>query len=119
MQAYLDYNSTSPIDPEVFEAMKPYFTERFANASSFHRKGQEARHGVEVAREAIAGELQVEPGDVFFTSGGTEADNLAVKGSMEARESEGRKHLIVSSIEHQAVLHPAQDLQKKLWRVDI
>ena len=69
MNAYLDYNSTSPVDPEVFEAMKPYLTDRFANASSFHQKGQQARHAIEEAREIIAGELGVESGDIFFTFG--------------------------------------------------
>ena len=112
MKAYLDYNSTSPMDPEVFEAMKPYWTERFANASSFHQMGQAARHAVEEAREAIADSLSAEPGDIFFTSGGTEADNLAVRGVVMARLIE-RKHLVLSAIEHQAVLHTAQHLEKR------
>ena len=109
---YLDYNATSPIDPEVFEAMKPYLTEHFANASSFHQKGQAARHAVENAREIVADELGVEPGDIIFTSGGTESDNLAVRGVVMARMIE-RKHLAVSTIEHQAVLHTAQHLEKR------
>ena len=109
MEAYLDYNATSPVDPAVLEAMKPYFTEEFANASSFHRKGQAARHAVEVAREKIAEYLSVEPGDVIFTSGGTESDNLALRGTMVSRLHE-RKHLVISSIEHQAVLYTAKYL---------
>lgn len=112
MQAYLDYNATSPVDPEVFEAMRPYFTEHFGNASSFHQKGQAARHAVEKAREILADELGVEPGDIIFTSGGTESDNLAVRGVVMARMSE-RRHLVVSTIEHQAVLHTAQHLEKR------
>ncbi len=112
MSIYLDYNSTTPLDPRVLEAMKPYFGEHFANASSFHQKGQAARHGVEQAREIIADSLGVEPGDLFFTSGGTESDNLAVRGVVMARLIE-RKHLAVSVIEHQAVLHTAQHLEKR------
>lgn len=117
MEVYLDYNATTPIDPEVAEAMKPYLWERFGNASSFHKKGQAARHAVEDAREILADHLSVEPGDLFFTSGGTEADNLAVKGTMELLSSK-RRHLIVSSIEHQAVLHPAQYLKTQGYEVD-
>ncbi len=109
MEAYLDYNASSPVDPAVAEAMKPYFTEEFANASSIHRKGQAARHAVEAAREKIAECLSVEPGDMIFTSGGTEADNLALRGTMVSRLAE-RKHLVVSAIEHQAVLYTAKYL---------
>ena len=110
MEAYLDYNATTPVDPAVFEAMKPFLTHDFANASSIHRKGQTARHAVESAREKIADVLEVEPGDVIFTSGGTEADNLAVRGAILSRLLE-RRHLVVSAIEHQAVLHPARYLE--------
>ena len=109
MEAYLDYNSTTPVDPAVAEVMRPYFTEEFANASSFHRKGQAARHAVELAREKIGDFLGVEPGDIIFTSGGTESDNLALRGTMVSRLNE-RKHLVISSIEHQAVLHTAKFL---------
>ncbi len=112
MEVYLDYNSTTPLDSRVFEAMKPYLTENFANASSFHQRGQAARHGIEQAREKIADCLVVEPGDLFFTSGGTESDNLAVRGVVMARLME-RKHLVVSCIEHQAVLHTAQHLARR------
>ncbi len=109
MEAYLDYNATTPVDASVLEAMRPYFTEEFANASSIHRKGQAARHAVEHAREKLADLLAVEPGDVIFTSGGTESDNLALRGTMVSRLLE-RKHLVVSSIEHQAVLSTAKYL---------
>ena len=111
MEAYLDYNSTTPVDPKVFEAMKPYLTEGFGNASSIHKKGQAARHAVELARETIADFLQVEPGDIVFTSGGTEADNLAVRGSLECLKDK-RRHLVISSIEHPAVLGPAKILEE-------
>ncbi len=112
MEAYLDYNATSPLDPRVAEAMGPYLAGEFGNASSFHKKGQSARHGVESAREGLADYLSVEPGDIFFTSGGTEADNLAVKGAVAAQLENGRDHLLVSTIEHQAVLYPAKHLEK-------
>jgi len=118
MEAYLDYNATTPVDPQVFEAMRPFLSGEFGNASSIHKKGQSARHAVEVARETLADFLEVEPGDIVFTSGGTEADNLAVKGQMESL-AEKRKHLVVSAIEHQAVLHPAQFLQGRGFTLTI
>ena len=110
MQAYLDYNSTSPLDPEVQKAIAEAFP--LANPSSFHQAGQKARHAIEATRETIARELGVEPGDIVLTSGGTESDNLAVRGVVMARLAE-RKHLAVSTIEHQAVLHTAQHLEKR------
>jgi cysteine desulfurase len=109
-QAYLDYNATSPLDPEVQKVMVEALS--LANASSFHRPGQKARHAVEEAREKIAATLSVEPGDLIFTSGGTESDNLAVRGVVMARMAE-RRHLAVSTIEHQAVLHTARHLEKR------
>ena len=112
MEAYLDYNSTTPVDPRVFEEMKLYFLKEFGNASSAHKKGQMSRHAIELARERIADELQTEPGDIVFTSGGTEADNLAIKGAMEFYRGK-KNHLVVSAIEHQAVLYPAQVLEKQ------
>lgn len=112
MEAYLDYNATTPIDPQVFEAMKPFLTKEFGNASSVHQRGQAARHVVEMAREHVADYLEVEPGDIIFTSGGTEADNLAIKGVLEYFHGK-KNHLVVSAIEHQAVLQTAQYLEKK------
>ncbi len=108
MEAYLDYNATSPLDPRVFDAMTPYLTRQFGNASSFHKRGQAARNAVEEAREEIAGTLGVEPGDIVFTSGGTESDNLALKGVLRSQAT--RTGLVVTSVEHQAVLHSAQYL---------
>ncbi len=110
MEAYLDYNATTPLDPEVRKVMTEALS--LANASSFHQAGQKARHAVEEARESIAESLSCEPGDIIFTSGGTESDNLAVRGVLMARLLE-RRHLAVSSIEHQAVLHTALHLQKR------
>lgn len=116
MKAYLDYNATTPLDPEVLAVMQPFFAENFGNASSFHQAGQKARHAVEEAREKVADCLETEPGDIFFTSGGTESNNLAIKGALESQDGK-RRHLIVSQIEHQAVLHPAQYLEKKGYLV--
>ncbi len=114
MEAYLDYNATTPLDPEVRKVMTEALS--LANASSFHRAGQKARHAVEEAREIIAGTLSCEPGDIIFTSGGTESDNLAVRGVLMARLLE-RRHLVVSTIEHQAVLHTARHLEKRRCEV--
>lgn len=111
MQAYLDYNATSPIDPAVFEAMKPFLAEEFGNPSSFHQKGQIARNGIEKAREAIAGALSIEPNDLIFTSGGTESDNLALRGVVEVAAA--RREIVVSAIEHQAVLYTAKWLEAR------
>ena len=110
MQAYLDYNATSPLDPEVRKVMTEALS--LANASSFHQAGQKARHAVEETREIIAGTLSCEPGDLIFTSGGTESDNLAIRGVLMARLLE-RRHLAVSAIEHPAVLDTARHLEKR------
>ncbi len=118
MNAYLDYNSTTPLDPAVLDAMLPYFKGEFGNASSIHKKGQTARHAVEAARERIADFIGTEPGDIVFTSGGTEADNLAIKGVMIGC-AEKRKQLVVSAIEHQAVLGPAELLKKSGFEVTV
>ena len=97
---YLDYNATTPVPPEVFEAMRPYFGEHFGNASSIHHHGQETRSAVERARDSVAALLGCRASEIVFTSGGTEGDNLAISGLA----SEGG-HFITSSIEHHAVLH--------------
>src|SRR5579872_3670776 len=97
---YLDNNATTPVLPEVFEAMRPYFAEQFGNASSIHHHGQQTRAAVEDARESVAALLGCRASEVVFTSGGTEADNLAIAGLVDAGD-----HIITSSIEHHAVLH--------------
>ncbi|MDP2626998.1 MAG: cysteine desulfurase NifS [Candidatus Rokubacteria bacterium] len=107
-RVYLDHNASTPVHPEVVEAMLPYFGERFGNPSSVHTFGREAREGVDTARERVAGVLRVSPDEVVFTSGGTESDNLAIKGVAAAR---GRGHLITSAIEHHAVLRTCEALE--------
>src|ERR1700677_2805094 len=97
---YLDNNATTPVLPEVFEAMRPYFMERFGNASSIHHHGQETRAAVEHARESVAALLGARPAEIVFTSGGTEGDNLGVFGL-----TRGGDHVISSTVEHHAVLN--------------
>lgn len=116
MRIYLDYAATTPTDPRVLEAMRPYFTEIFGNPSSVHVFGQEARAAVDQARRTIAGALGCQPQEVVFTSGATEADNWAVVGVALAHEERGR-HLVVSSVEHRAVLEPARWLAQRGWEV--
>lgn len=107
-QIYLDHNASTPVHPEVVEAMLPYFSERFGNPSSVHGFGREAREGLETARDQVAHFLRVGKEEVVFTSGGTESDNMAVKGVAMAR---GRGHLITTKIEHHAVLRAVQTLE--------
>lgn len=110
MNVYLDNAATTAIDPEVFEAMKPYFLEHFGNPSSTHAHGRIARTGIEKARKTIAELLNATPGEIFFTSGGTEADNTIICSNVETN---GLKHIITSRIEHHAVLHTAETLRDK------
>jgi cysteine desulfurase len=102
---YMDANATTPLLPEVFEAMRPFWTEHFGNASSIHQQGQYARAAVDHARESVARLLHCRASEVVFTSGGTESDNLALFGTL----AEGA-HLITTAIEHHAVLHAAESL---------
>jgi len=109
MRVYLDYNATTPVAPEVLDAMLPYFTHAYGNASSIHSPGQEARLAVENARESVASLIGAKPAEIVFTSGGTEADNLAIFGM--AAGAPGKRHVITSAIEHHAVLHACEKLQ--------
>ncbi len=107
---YLDHAATTPVDPVVLEAMLPYFTEHFGNASSVYRLGREARRALDRSREQVAGVLHCRPAEVIFTSGGSEGDNTAIKGVLFARGARGR-HVVTSAIEHEAVLHTCEALQ--------
>jgi cysteine desulfurase len=118
VRAYLDYNATTPVDPEVLAAMLPYLGENFGNASSIHSAGQAARGAVDRARESVAALIGAKPAEIVFTSGGTEGDNLAVFGiafSSFASGADGaaKKHIITTTIEHHAVLHSCQALEKQ------
>jgi len=109
----MDANATTPLDPEVFAAMRPYMLESFGNASSIHYHGQHARAAVEHAREQVAALLHCRPGEIVFTSGGTESDNLAIFGLVSEQKIQPGDHLITSTIEHHAVLHAAERLAKR------
>jgi len=111
-RVYLDNNATTPVAPEVFEAMKPYLLEDFGNASSIHWFGQRAKNAVEKARQQVAKLLNARPGEVIFTSGGTEADNAAIFGVVQAARL-ANPHIITTRIEHHAVLNTAQALEKQ------
>jgi cysteine desulfurase len=113
---YLDNSATTRMDDEVVSAMLPYFTEAFGNASSTHQWGQRARQSVEDARRQVASLLNAAPPEITFLSGGTEADNLAIKGIAEAQRAKGR-HLITSQIEHPAVLATCAHLEREGWQV--
>ena len=108
---YLDYNSTTPVAPEVLDAMLPYFTREPGNASSIHSFGQRARAAVERAREHVAALIRARPAEVVFTSGGTESDNLAILGIVNASPAQ-RRHVISTQIEHHAVLNTCQALER-------
>src|SRR2546421_4776932 len=107
LRIYLDNNATTPVLPEVLEAMRPYFSEHFGNASSIHQHGQETRAAVERARDSVALLLGCRSSEVVFTSGGTEGDNLAIAGLTRSGD-----HVVTSSIEHHAVLLSAKHLQE-------
>ncbi len=112
MRVYLDYNATTPVDPAVLDAMLPFLRDNFANAGSVHTPGQRARAAVDAARDSVAASIGAKASEVVFTSGGTEADNLAIYGTVAA-SSKPRKHVIASAIDHHAVLHTCEDLQQR------
>ena len=107
-RVYFDNSATTPVLPEVFEAMRPYFSEHFGNASSIHHHGQETRAAVEHARESVAALLGCRAAEVVFTGGGTEADNLAIFGIVDAGD-----HVITSTVEHHAVLNACRHLESE------
>lgn len=113
---YLDHNATTPLHPEVLEAMLPYYKEAFGNPSTIHSFGQETRKATDEARETVANLIGASPEEIIFTSGGTEADNLALKGVPAALEKKG-KHIVASSIEHHAVLSTLKYLEKRGYQV--
>ena len=110
MRVYLDNAATTPVDVQVFEAMKPYFTSIFGNPSSIHTHGREAKAAIEKSRKTIADLLNTTPSEIFFTSGGTEADNTAIRCSVETLDIQ---HCITSRVEHHAVMHTMEHLEKQ------
>jgi cysteine desulfurase len=115
-RVYLDHNASTPVHPEVLEAMLPYFAEHFGNPSSIHGFGREAREGLDTARERIARFLRVGKEEIVFTSGGTESDNLAIKGVAAAR---GAGHIVTSAVEHHAVLRTCAALEGQGFTVTV
>lgn len=113
---YLDHAATTPASPTVVEAMLPYFTEKFGNPSTIYSLGAQSKEAVTVARQAIAGTLNTGCENIYFTAGGSEADNWAIKAAADALKGKG-KHIITSGIEHHAVLHTCQYLEKQGFEV--
>lgn len=113
MRVYLDHNATTPLHPDVLAAMMPFLSDRFGNPSSTHAWGRDARHALDTAREAVAHAVGAQERDcIVFTGGGSEADNLALQGAL-GTEPDRRRHLIVSAVEHHAVLHTANHLERR------
>jgi cysteine desulfurase len=117
MRIYLDHNATTPLDPSVAERMTQALRDVWGNASSIHHFGQQAKAALDEARGAVASLLSADPSEIIFTGGGTEADNLAIRGAAEALEVAGRKHLITCAIEHEAVLNTMKAMARRGWRV--
>lgn len=115
-RVYLDNSATTPVDPDVLAAMMPYLTDKFGNASSIHFFGQETRVAVDRARHQVAELINSRPNEILFTSGGTEANNLAVRGLVEANRKYG-DHIVTSAIEHPAVKNVCEDLEKQGYSV--
>jgi cysteine desulfurase len=119
MRIYFDHNATTPVDPAVVEAVARTTADEFGNASSVHHFGQRAKAVLDEARSAVADLIGAEPSELVFTSGGTESDNFALRGVAEALEPTGRRHLIASSIEHEAVLVTLRALARRGWRTTL
>jgi cysteine desulfurase len=119
MRIYLDHNATTPPSDAVVQRMTATLRDEFGNPSSVHHFGQRAKAIIDEARSAVAGLIGADPGDVVFTGGGTEGDNLAIRGIAEALEPTGRKHLIASAIEHEAVLNTLKALARRGWKTTL
>src|ERR1022692_1376807 len=111
-RVYLDYNATTPVDPGVLDAMLSFLRAYFGTAGSVHSAGQRARAAVDAARDSVAALIGAKPSEIVFTSGGTEADNLALFGTVAA-SPKPRKHVITTSIEHHAILHSCEELERQ------
>src|SRR5512132_1846410 len=119
MRIYFDHNATTPVDPAVAETVTRVMTEEFGNASSVHHFGQRAKAILDEARSSVAALVGGDPSEVVFTSGGTEADNFALRGVAEALEPTGRRRLIASASEHEAVLNTLKALGKRGWETTL
>lgn len=119
MRIYFDCNATAPVDPAAASAMCEALRNAWGNPSSVHALGQQAKAVIDDSRSAMAELLNAEPGEIVLTSGGTEADNLAIRGAAEAKAREGRRHIIASAIEHEAVLNTVKALGRQGWRTSL
>lgn len=119
MRIYFDHNATTPVDPAVVEIVSRTLIEEFGNPSSVHHFGQKAKGVLDEARSAVSALVGGEPSEIVFTSGGTESDNFALRGAAEALEPTGRRHLVASSIEHEAVLNTFKALARRGWRTTL
>src|SRR5919197_2372198 len=119
MRVYFDYNATTPLASDAVEAIARVSRDVFGNASSVHHFGQQAKAVVDEARSAVAALIHADPSEIVFTSGGTEADNFAIRGAAEALEPTGRRHLVASAIEHEAVLNTMKALARRGWSVTL
>src|SRR5438045_8059159 len=119
MRVYFDYNATTPLAPGVADAVAAATRDLFGNPSSVHYYGQQAKAALDDARSAVAALVSAEPSEIVFTGSGTEADNMAIRGAAEALEPSGRRHLITSGIEHEAVLNTFKALAKRGWKTTV
>jgi cysteine desulfurase len=117
MRIYLDHNATTPLDPVVVDRMAHAMRDVWGNASSVHHFGQQAKAALDEARASVSSLLSADASEIVFTAGGTEADNIAIRGTAEAVEATGRKHLITCGIEHEAVLNTMKAMARRGWRV--
>src|SRR5262245_2772276 len=115
MRVYFDYNATTPLADSVVDTMTRAARDLFGNPSSVHHYGQQAKAALDEARSAVADLVHGDPSEIVFTSGGTEADNFAIRGAAEALEPTKRRHLIATAIEHEAVLNTFKALAKRGW----
>jgi cysteine desulfurase len=116
MNVYMDYAATTPVDPRVFKAMKPYFSKKYGNSVSIHKQGREAKEALEQSRKTIAAMINAKPNELIFMSSATESTNMALKGIAFANRKKG-KHIVTSKIEHHCVLEPARWLEKQGFEV--
>src|SRR5437763_565357 len=119
MRVYFDYNATTPLAPDVIDVVARVNRDVFGNASSVHHFGQQAKAAIDEARSAVAALVNADPSEIVFTSGGTESDNFAIRGAADALEGVGRRHLVASSIEHEAVLNTLKALARRGWRTTL
>jgi cysteine desulfurase len=116
MKVYMDYAATTPVDPRVLKAMKPYFSEKYGNSVSLHKQGREAKEAAEQSRKTIAAMMNAKPNELIFMSSATESTNMALKGIAFANRKKG-KHIVTSKIEHHCVLEPARWLEKQGFKI--